>query len=298
LKELTLPTLLKRHPESPVLRPNPFVPWEALNVFNPGVVYHNGLFHMFYRAQGIDFTSSIGYAVSADGLHFAKLDKPVFAPSSREDYRGVEDARITPMDGQFYMCYTAYGDNSYYPMIAKSTNLITWEKVAAVERAENKDHVLFPEKIKGRYVIFHRRPPSIWVAYSDDLHTWTDHTTVMSPRADNGWDEKRVGAGGVPIKTDKGWLILYHAYNNAHIYRLSAALLDYDDPSKVIHRPKDFLIEPRETWELKGDVANVIFSAANPVVDGTVYVYYGGADKMVGLATIPLAELLDFAENG
>src|SRR4051812_42905793 len=126
---------LKRHPASPVLRPNPLIPWEARNAFNCGVIHHNGLFHMFYRAQGVDFTSSIGYAVSADGLAFNKLEKPVLAPSSREDYRGVEDPRITELDGVFYMCYTAYGENSYFPMIAKSTNLITWEKVGPLERA-------------------------------------------------------------------------------------------------------------------------------------------------------------------
>ena len=289
---------LQRHPASPVLKPNPLVPWEARNVFNPAVIHHNGLFHMFYRAQGVDFTSSIGYAVSSDGLTFNKLEKPVLTPSSREDYRGVEDPRVTVLDGVFYMCYTAYGEASYFPMIARSTNLITWERVGPLERAENKDHVLFGDKIKGRYAIFHRRPPSIWIAYSDDLITWDDHQIVMEPRQENWWDHNRVGGGGPPIKTDKGWLVIYHAYDNDHVYRLSVALLDLEDPTRVINRPKEPILEPREPWELRGDVPNVVFSTANPVVEGTVYVYYGGADRVVGLATAPLGDLIAFAEHG
>ena len=149
---------LVRHPRSPLLYPNPLHQWEALNVFNAAVTRHNGLFHMHYRAQGVDYVSRIGYAVSADGLHWNRLEKPVLAPhQGRDDYRGVEDPRVTPLDGTFYMTYTAYGANSYFPMIARSDNLITWEDVGPLERAENKDHILFPEKIGGRYVILHRR---------------------------------------------------------------------------------------------------------------------------------------------
>ncbi|MFN8562064.1 MAG: hypothetical protein U0703_10680 [Anaerolineae bacterium] len=154
-----------------------------MNVFNAAVTQHNGLFHMHYRAQGVDFISRVGYAVSADGLRWNRLADPVLSPHrDREDYRGIEDPRVTPLDGAFYMTYTAYGINGNYPMIARSENLITWEDVAPLETTENKDHVLFPEKINGRYAILHRRRPHIWIAYSDDLIHWTDHTIIMSPR--------------------------------------------------------------------------------------------------------------------
>ena len=161
---------LQRHPQSPLMYPKPLHPWEAMNVFNCAVTQHNGLFHMHYRAQGVDFISRIGYAVSEDGLTWNRLDNPVLSPhNGRDDYRGVEDPRVTPLDDQFYMTYTAYGDNDYFPMIARSDNLITWTDIGPLERERNKDHVIFPEKINGRYCILHRRPPNIWIGFSDDL---------------------------------------------------------------------------------------------------------------------------------
>lgn len=294
---------LQRHSQSPLLYPNPLHRWEALNVFNCAVIQHNGLFHMHYRAQGVDFISSVGYAVSADGLAWNRLEQPVLAPhNGREDYRGVEDPRVTELEGRFYMCYTAYGSTGNYPMIAVSDNLITWHDVAPLEKTENKDHVLFPEKINGRYAILHRRRPHIWVAYSDDLVTWTDHTIIMSPRnvgeSPQDWDSKSIGANGVPIKTEKGWLLVYHAYGDDHIYRHSVALLDLNDPSKVLHKPKTFIMEPEETWEIRGDVPNVTFSCANIVVGDEFWFYYAGADRVIGLATAPLKEVLEFAQRG
>jgi predicted GH43/DUF377 family glycosyl hydrolase len=290
---------LQRHPKSPLLYPNPLHRWEAMNVFNCAVTQHNGLFHMHYRAQGFDFISHIGYGVSADGIHWNRLEQPVMSPhQDREDYRGVEDPRVTPLGGKFYMCYTAYGANGNFPMIASSENLITWTDVAPLEKAENKDHVLFPEKINERYAIFHRRRPHIWVAYSNDLINWDDHQIVMSPREDSEWDSKSIGANGVPIKTEHGWLLFYHGYGEDHIYRQSVALLDLSDPSKVLNRPTGYIMEPEETWEIKGDVPNVIFSCSNNVVGDQLYFYYAGADRLIGLATAPFADVLRYARTG
>jgi beta-1,2-mannobiose phosphorylase / 1,2-beta-oligomannan phosphorylase len=291
--------LLKRHPSSPLLYPDPNRQWVSVNIFNPAVIQHNGLFHMFYRAQGVDFISRIGYAISTDGLNWNRLEHPVLSPhQGREDYRGVEDPRVTLLDGIFYMCYTAYGENSYFPMIARSENLFTWQDVGPLERAENKDHVLFPEKIGGRYVILHRRSRHIWIGYSDDLVNWGDHVNFMAPRADNTWDAKSIGSNGVPIKTDDGWLLFYHGYSADHIYRHSIALLDLDDPTKVIHRPKSYIMEPQETWEIRGDVPNVVFSCTNIVVGDEIYFYYAGADRLIGLATMPLKDAIEYAKHG
>ena len=292
---------LVRHPQSPLLYPEPLHRWESLNVFNAAVTQYNGLFHMHYRAQGVDFISRIGYAVSEDGIVWNRLENPVMSPHrGREDYRGVEDPRVTPLDGAFYLCYTAYGENGNYPMIARSENLISWEDVAPLETTENKDHVLFPEKINGRYAILHRRRPHIWIAYSDDLITWVDHTIILSPREDgqDGWDSKSIGANGLPVKTEYGWLLFYHGYAESHIYRHSVALLDLNDPTKVLHRPKTYIMEPTETWEIRGDVPNVIFSCSNNVVGDQLYFYYGGADRMVGLATAPFAHVVAYARHG
>lgn len=288
---------LERHPNNPILKPNPLNAWEALNVFNCGVVYHDALFHMFYRAQGVDYVSRIGYAVSADGVNFNRLQAPVLSPQDDWETRGVEDPRVTHMvdEGRFIMAYTAYAPRGITPMFAESTNLLTWQRIGPLVTGEdNKDHVLFPRKIGGRYASFHRRPPGIWIAYSDDLRRWGDFAEVMGPRPAL-WDAKRVGAGGVPIETEHGWLIIYHAYDFDHVYRLGVCLLDIDDPTRVIARPAPYVMEPQEPWEIKGDVPNVVFSSANPVVEGMVYVYYGGADRLIGLATAPCVDLLEFA---
>lgn len=295
---------LVRHPQSPLMYPNPLHRWEALNVFNPAVIQYNGLFHMWYRAQGVDFVSRIGYAVSADGLRWNRLADPVLEPHMGEDdRRGNEDPRVVPLDGVFYMMYTAYGSrevngSTYFPMLARSENLITWDDIGPLERSENKDHVLFPEKIGGRYAILHRRPPDIWIAVSDDLRTWTDHRSIMQPRPGDAWDSKRIGANGAPIKTEHGWLLFYHGYDQGHVYRHSVALLDLDDPSRVIHRPAGQIFEPQETWEMRGDVPNALFSCANIVVGDAVWVYYAGADRLIGLATAPLSDVIEYARRG
>ncbi len=304
---------LQRHPANPILLPDPASDWECYNVFNPAVMHHNGLFHMFYRAQGLDWISRIGYAVSADGVQWNRLRRPVLEPHDGSDARGVEDPRVVEIDGVFYMTYTAYGREFHgagepthagggiLPMIARSANLITWERVGPIVRGEdNKDHVLFPRKIGGRYAALHRRWPHVWLAYSHDLLAWpaADMAPIYGPRPDNGWDSKSVGNNGVPIETEYGWLVLNHGYDEKHIYHLGALLLDLNDPTRVIRRPKAPIFWPEELWEMRGDVPNVVFSCANPVVDGTVYVYYGGGDHVIGLATCRLEELLDFVLHG
>jgi predicted GH43/DUF377 family glycosyl hydrolase len=298
---------LQRHPANPLLFPDPTSDWECYNVFNPGVLYHNSLFHMYYRAQGLDWVSRIGYAVSEDGVHWNRLRRPVLAPTDATDSRGVEDPRLVEIDGMFYMTYIAYGyqlhsepthdGGGVLPMIARSNNLITWQKLGPIVRGEdNKDHVLFPRRIGGRYALLHRRWPDVWLAYSDDLVTWkeADMAPVFGPRPDNDWDNKSVGANGVPFETPHGWLVLYHAYNEDHIYRFGVCLLDLENPSRVLRRPKAPIFWPEELWELRGDVPCVVFSCANLVIGDTVYVYYGGGDHVIGLATCRLDELVDY----
>jgi len=304
---------LHRASQNPILLPIPDSPWECYNVFNPGVIYHNGLFHMFYRAQGLDWVSRIGYATSLDGIHWNRMREPVLAPQDASDSRGVEDPRVVELEGAFYMTYTAYGreyegkgapthqGGGITPIIARSYNLITWQRIGWITQGEdNKDHVLFPRKIKGRYAAFHRRRPDVWIAYSDDLIRWDekDMAPVYGPRAENGWDNTSVGSNGVPIETEHGWLVINHAYDQNHVYRLGVILLDLDDPTRIIHRPRQPIFEPEELWELRGDVPQVVFSCANPVVGDTVYVFYGGGDHVIGLATCPLIELAAFARFG
>lgn len=304
---------LERHPANPLLLPDPALAWECYNVFNPAVIHHNGLFHMFYRAQGLDWVSRLGYAVSEDGVHWNRLRKPVLEPHDGSDSRGIEDPRVVELDGAFYMTYTAYGREFYgqgqpthasggiLPMIARSQNLITWERLGPIVRGEdNKDHVLFPRQIGGHYAALHRRRPHIWLAFSSDLCTWPEAKMrpIFGPRGEGDWDSKSVGANGVPIETGAGWLLLYHGYDADHVYRFGVCLLDLEDPARVIRRPREPIFWPEELWELRGDVPNVVFSCANPVVEGVVYVFYGGGDHVIGLATCRLDDLVDFALHG
>lgn len=301
---------LQRHPD-PLLLPDPTSPWECYNVFNPSVIRANGLFHMHYRAQGLDWVSRIGYAVSEDGLAWNRLREPVLGPVDGADSRGIEDPRVTELEGAFYMTYTAYGREArgkathlgggILPMIARSENLITWERIGPIVVGEdNKDHVLFPAKIGGRYAALHRRWPKVWLAYSEDLRTWREEemAPIYGPRPDNWWDARSVGSNGVPIRTEHGWLCLNHAYSDDKTYRLGVILLDLEDPTKVIHRPAEPIFWPQEIWELRGDVPMVVFNNANVVVGDEVYAYYGGADHVIGLATCKLAELVEYARFG
>lgn len=285
--------MLRRHPANPILLPQPHHAWESLNVFNAAVVYHHDLFHMLYRAQGLDYVSHIGYAVSEDGVHWWRLDRPVFSPREPWEARGVEDPRIVFLEGAFYMTYTGYSTEGTRAALARSTNLITWERLGVVLPDEdNKDHVLFPERIQGRYAMLHRRPPDIWLAFSDDLKHWTDHTVILRPRPGT-WEHRKIGAGAPPIRTEHGWLLIYHAVDAQRVYRLGAALLDVQDPTRVLARLPDPLLEPREPWEIKGDVPNVVFTCAAVVRGDDLYVYYGGADRVMGLAMGSLSALLE-----
>ncbi len=287
----------KRYSGNPILLPNPAHEWEALNVFNCAVICHNGLFHMLYRAQGLHYKSSIGYAVSIDGLNWSRLDRPVLSYGSEYETRGVEDPRITEIDGIFYMTYTGYSAHGTRASIAQSTNLIEWKKLGVVLPDEdNKDHALFPEKIKGRYCMFHRRPPSIWLCYSDDLIHWNDHQLVFGPR-ERHWDGLKVGISGPPIKTPEGWLLVYHGVDARNVYRQGLALLDLENPAHVLARPADWVMAPEEPWEIVGDVPNVVFSCATLVVGDELWIYYGGADRVIGQASCALDEAMAFLKG-
>ncbi len=292
---MTRPVTLRRYPGNPILTPSLTNAWETDNVFNAAVVRHNGLIYMLYRAQGLDRISRIGGAISVDGYHFNRLSEPVLVPANEWETFGVEDPRVTELDGVFYMLYTAYSPHGTRVSLARSTNLISWERLGVVLPDEdNKDAVLFPEKIGGRYAMFHRRPPDIWLAYSDDLLHWTDHQIIMRPR-EGMWDSVRVGAGGPPFKTDAGWLNVYHGYNEARVYCLGIALHALDDPSKVLKRQEEPILCPRAPWEVFGDVPNVVFTCGGIETEDEYLIYYGGGDHVMAVAAIGKGEAMAVA---
>lgn len=288
--------MLKRFLNNPVLKPKKENDWESKLVFNPAAVYENGIFHLLYRAVGKDDISRIGYAISADGYEFFRFDKPVFTPKGISESKGCEDPRIVRLEDRFYMTYTAFSTKGVRIAIASTNNFIQWERLGVViPDIENKDAVLFPEKINGRYAMLNRpmEPPrSIWIAYSYELKNWGDFKKVMEP-APGKWDGVGIGSASPPVKTDKGWLLIYHGIDKESVYRLGVALLDLEDPSKVIGRYTDPILEPEEEYELRGEVREVVFGCGICEVEDKYFIYYGAADKVICGATINKQEILD-----
>lgn len=287
---------LKRYKGNPILRPKPENNWESKSVFNPAVVYDNGLFHLLYRGVGIDGISRIGYAVSLDGFDFFRFDRPVFTPKLTAEPKGCEDPRIVKLNNVFYMTYTAYSENGLRIGLAFTENFISWERLE-IEWSEvnNKDAVLLPEKIGGKYVLYHRptagEPMGIWIAYSDNLINWYGKREIMAPLGRKSW-EKKIGAGPPPIKTEKGWLLIYHGVDGDGVYRVGAAMFDLNDPSKLLHRYHEPILEPKKDYELRGVIPRVVFPCGICEVDGKYYIYYGGADRAVCVAVADKQEML------
>jgi predicted GH43/DUF377 family glycosyl hydrolase len=144
--------------------------------------------------------------------------------------------------------------------------------------------------------MLHRIHPDIWIAYSDDLIHWNGHRVIMTPRK-GYWDSEKIGAGAPPIKTEKGWLIFYHGVDGDNVYRLGVALLDLEDPSIVLKRQEEPVLEPEKYYELEGIVPNVVFTCGAVEVNDTYYVYYGGGDYVIGVATVKKEEVRDFIEE-
>lgn len=293
---------LKRLKNEPVLAPDPNHEWEKAAVFNTAVIYEDNRFHLFYRASDnpffLDtekpeaenkFTSVIGHAVSRDGINFERYEKPMLEPFGLNDDWGIEDPRVTKVDDTFYMIYSAFGGrdwNNVKIAVASSRDLKNWEKGRILlDEEPNKDAALLPEKVNNKFFLFHRRVPSIWTAVSDDLAGWYDHKVIMEPRKGK-WDCKKIGIAGPPIRIKDGWLMIYHGVDSDNVYRLGAALLDKNDPGKVIARQDEPILEPELDWEVNGLVPNVVFSCGGCIADNFLYVYYGAADTYIGAAGI------------
>ncbi|HOP37951.1 glycosidase [Mesotoga prima] len=279
---------LERHPLNPLFSPISQHHWESKYVFNCAVIKRQGLFHMIYRAQGEDMVSRMGYAVSLDGVRFNRFEKPVFTPGSQLELYGVEDPRLTEIEGKVYMQYTAYSPKGVRISMASTTDFLRWERHGVIiPDVDNKDAALFPAKVKGRYLMFHRIEPDMYLAYSEDLRTWTEFTPIAGPRSGK-WDNLKIGVGAPPIETEYGWLVLYHGVENTPrpTYRLGFMLLDLENPEKVVKRSDEPILEPEEEWEIFGGVPNVVFSDAMVEHEEKYFVYYGAADNHIALATI------------
>jgi predicted GH43/DUF377 family glycosyl hydrolase len=305
---------LKRFAGNPIITPIAEHAWERKATFNPAALCDKGVVHILYRAMSDDNTSVFGYASSLDGSRIAeRLAEPAYVPRADFEMKrvpggnsGCEDPRLTKIGDTVYLCYTAY-DGENVPRVALSSISLAdfthrrwrWAKPMLISPAamDDKDAALFSKKIKGKYVFLHRLGESIWIDYVYDLAfkdgNFLGVKVLMNPR-EGVWDSRRVGIAGPPIETEKGWLLLYHGISKrtSH-YSVRAALLDLARPEKILYRTHDTILEPKMAYEKEGIVPGVVFPCGTAVVRGELFVYYGGADKVVGVASVTLDDLVD-----
>lgn len=303
---------LERAKENPIIVPDKTHPWESKAVFNPAALHLQGKTHLIYRAMSEDNTSVFGYATSHDGIHIDyRSPNPVYTPRGLFEQKlepggnsGAEDPRLTQIGDKIYMCYTAF-DGRDHPRVALTWIEVkdflaekwNWAKSSLISPPDidDKDAFVFPEKINGRYMIVHRGGDDIDLGFSKDLdfkgNVWIEEYRWIAPRK-WWWDSKKVGAVAPPIKTKDGWVMLYHGVSENNIYRVGAVLLDLKNPIKVIGRTDNPIFEPETAYEKEGHVPNVVFPGGNVLRGERLFVYYGGADKVIGAATVEMPKLL------
>jgi len=297
---------LNRHSSNPIITPRTGFDWEVNGTFNPGAVSDNGIVHMLYRATDENKISRLGYARIAHGTEIvSRPPEPVFAPSAEWEEFGCEDPRITRFEDTYYITYTAYSRHGTRVALASTRDFVNFTRYGLVGPDRNdKDAVIFPERVDGKIALLHRLRSRIQVAYFESIDAltkpndyWSKYLKhlndyeVIGPKF--SWERRKVGVGPPPIKTDHGWLVIYHGVSIDHVYRAGAVLLDLDNPLKVTARTRDPILEPVANFEKQGVVPNVVFPDGAVVQDKQLWVYYGGADKVCCSASISFDELLD-----
>jgi predicted GH43/DUF377 family glycosyl hydrolase len=290
--------------EIPVIAPQG-TSWESAGTFNPSAILRDGKIVMLYRAQDRQGTSRLGYAESADGIHFTRRPDPVLSPET--DYEkdgGVEDPRLVQFGDTYYLTYTGYNKKDAQLCLATSKDLIHWERKGVILPAYKgkwnvrwtKSGAIVPEKIHGKYWMYYLgttpdNNDQMGIASSTDLIHWEDasDTPVVPVRAGR-FDARVAEPGPAPILTPKGIVLVYNGADDKLVYRTGVAVFDRDDPRKLISRSDKPLFEPEKDWEKVGQVPNVIFVEGMLKKDDKYLFYYGGADKYVGVAEAALAK--------
>jgi len=324
--------VLERFERNPILKPDTGLYWETKAVFNPAAIYEAGKVHILYRAIGETDVSVLGYASTANGLEIIeRLEAPCYVP--REAFEGVnpncqpnpgkpgiyvsggggmggcEDPRLTKIDDRVYMTYVAY-DGCSPPRVALTSiqqdNFLNhkwdWKQPVLITRPNivNKNACILPEKIQGKYVIFHRVFPNILIDFVDDLDfdgrtRWLEGQYTIPVRASNSdWDSLKVGCGAPPLKTKEGWLLIYQAVgcSDKSRYKVGAMLFDLKDPTKILARTRSPILEPAAWYENEGWKSGVVYPCGSVIIKNRLFVYYGGADTVVCVASTEVDNLL------
>lgn len=253
--------------------------------------------HLYTGQLYLTSISHIRRARSTDGVHFNVDAHPWLKPETGYETYGVEDARITPVNGAFFVNYSAVSEHGIATGLVETIDFQSYTRRGIIFPPSNRDVALFPQPINGMYRCYHRPMPgefgrySIWSSSSPDLVCWGDHQLVLAG-SETGWDSGRVGGGAPPIWTDRGWLSIYHAADRQQRYCLGAFLAAHDDPSRVIARASEPIFMPEATYETTGFFPNVVFTCGVTMVNGTLRLYYGAADDSIALAEAPLENLI------
>lgn len=316
---------LARHMDNPLISPHDTNEWETFTTFNPAACVIDGRVHILYRAQGYDYISTIGYATSRDGLIIEdRYDSPVYSPAAHFEenttgrvdeslvsgggYGGCEDPRISVIDGRVYMVYVAF-DGWSPPRLAMTSICIedflakrwNWTKPVLISRPGiiDKSGCILPEKVNGKYVVFHRVFPNILIDYVDDLN-FDGKTHFLKgeyeiPIRPHMWDSRKIGVGAPPIRTEHGWLLIYYGVDDRDDskYHIGAMLLDLNDPTHVLYRSNHPILEPTENYEMNGFKPGIAYPCGAVVMENMLYVYYGAADTHVCVATARLDKFLE-----
>lgn len=255
--------------------------------------------------KGLDYLTTISHLrafCSDDGIHFTEPSEQIalFGNGNLEQF-GIEDCRVTKIDETFYLTYTAVSDNGVGVGLRITKDWKNFEEKGMIIAPHNKDCAIFEEKINGKFYALHR-PSSveiggnfIWIVESPDGIHWGNHQCILKTRP-NHWDSKRIGSGASPIKTEKGWLEIYHGADASNRYCLGAFLMDLENPHKVISRTKEPIMIPTEEYELNGFFGEVVFTNGHIIEEDRLTIYYGASDEFICGAHFSIAEILSKLE--
>jgi len=295
--------------KNPIITAND-LPYQANTVFNPGATAFKDQTLLLMRVEDRRGHSHLTKAVSKNGIDNWVIDKkPTLTSLPKkhpEELWGIEDPRITYLEefNKYIITYTSLSE--YGPMVslALSDDFNNFERLGVVMLPENKDAAIFPDRFKERWAMIHRPVPvtkcigaHIWISFSHDLKHWGDHKVLINARRGGWWDANKIGLSAPPLRTDKGWLLLYHGVKetvSGQIYRMGLALLDLEDPTKVIKRSNEWVLAPDDLHERVGDVGNIAFSCGWIRKDNELRVYYGGADTNICMAKADIREVLQW----
>ncbi|MDP9330206.1 MAG: glycosidase [Actinomycetota bacterium] len=303
--------VFERFDGNPIITAESF-PQTVNAVLNPGATTFDGETLLLVRVEDRTGLSRLVVARSRDGYTEWVIEPDrglVPDPDRFEEHWGIEDPRITKIGDDYLIVYTGFSQGGPLVCLAATKDFVTFERRGVLHPPEDKDAALFPERFGDRWALLHRPAPAmsglgnhIWISWSPDLRYWGDTSILLPARRGSWWDANKVGLGPPPLLTDRGWLLCYHGVRttaSGSIYRLGLALLDRDDPSKVVARGREWVFGPRSPYECSGDVPGVVFPCGWVLEnDGdTVRMYYGGADTVVGVATASVRTLIEHLDR-